>query len=309
MAKHFRPIELRHLRYFLAAAEQGSFRKAGAAFGVRESSISRRIRDLEDQLGASLFQRHNGGVRLTFAGQRFRQQAEEMLQHVQDSARDIAAIGRAENGRIAVGVPPSLPAGFLAELFRAYDQHHGGVHIDFIEGETATHAAAVARLDLDVAFVAGARQWPGCEVTPLWTEQLFVTLPERHPLAGQAHLDWPSLAGECVVLRQTAATPEAGDAIVQRLVEAGHGITLQPQGVGHDTLLPLVAMGRGLALTSEATVAILFPGIVYRPIIGETLTFSALWSAKNDNPALRCLLSIARRLARSSRGARCRDSF
>ena len=64
-------IELRHLRYFIAAAEHGSFRKAGAAVGVQESAISRRIRDLEDQLGASLFNRYNGGVHLTFAGERF----------------------------------------------------------------------------------------------------------------------------------------------------------------------------------------------------------------------------------------------
>lgn len=300
MAKLARPMDLRHLRYFLAAAEHGSFRRAAAALGVQESSISRRIRDFEDQLGASLFQRHNGGVRLTFAGQRFQRRAEEMLQHMRDSAQDVGAIGRAEIGRIGVGIPPSLAAGFLAELFRTYDQHHGGVDIDFREGETATHAAAVNRLDLDLAFVGGARSWPGCEVTPLWIEQVFVALPERHRLAGRSELDWPSLAGECFLLRQTAVNPEAGDAIIQRLIEAGHDITLQPQGVGHDTLLPLVAMGRGLALTSEATASIPFPGIIYRPIVGETLTFSALWSAKNDNPALRRLLSMARSLARSS---------
>ena len=64
-------MELRHLRYFVAAAEHGSFRKAASALGIRESAVSRRIRDLEDHLGASLFQRHNGGVILTLAGQRF----------------------------------------------------------------------------------------------------------------------------------------------------------------------------------------------------------------------------------------------
>lgn len=293
-------IELRHLRYFLAAAEHGSFRKAGVALGVQESSVSRRIRDLEDQLGASLFQRHNGGVRLTFAGQRFRRQVEGMLRHMRDSAQDVAAIGRAENGRIKVGMLPSLAAGFLAELFRAYDQHHGGVHIDFREGETATHAAAVARLDLDVAFVAGQRQWVGCEVTPLWEERLFVALAKGHRHGDRNELDWPSLAGESFLLRHAAAWPGAGDAFVQRLIGAGQDIRLQPQCVGRDIVLPLVAMGHGLALVGETAASIPFPGIVYLPIVGETLSFSALWSAKNDNPALRRLLAIARTLARSS---------
>jgi DNA-binding transcriptional LysR family regulator len=63
-------IELSQIRYFLAAVEHGSFRKAASGLGIQESTISRRIRDLEDQLGASLFIRHNGGVRLTVAGQR-----------------------------------------------------------------------------------------------------------------------------------------------------------------------------------------------------------------------------------------------
>ncbi|OLP54391.1 LysR family transcriptional regulator [Rhizobium rhizosphaerae] len=299
MAKPSLSIALRYLHYFLTAAEHGSFRKAGAALGVQESSISRRIRDLEDHLGASLFQRYNGGVRLTFAGQRFQRRAEEMVRHVMDSAEDVAAIGRAESGRIKVGILPSLAAGFLAELFRAYNQHHGGVHIDFVEGETAGHAAAIAKLGLDAAFVAGSRPWPECEVTPLWSEQLFVARPDLHRLAGQCVLDWPLLANEGVLIRQGAADPAAGDALTLRLIEAGHGIGLQQQGVGRDTLLPLVAMGRGLALVSEATGSIPFPGIVYRPIAGETLTFSALWSAKNDNPAMRRLLAIARRVAQS----------
>lgn len=79
-------MELRHLRYFLAA-DDGSYRKAGVALGVQESSISCRIRGLEDQLGASLFQRLMAWVRLTFAGQRFHCRAAEMVRHMWDSAQ------------------------------------------------------------------------------------------------------------------------------------------------------------------------------------------------------------------------------
>lgn len=129
-----------------------------------------------------------------------------------------------------------------------------------------------------------------------------MALPKGHRHGDRDELDWPSLAGECFLLRHAAAPPEAGDAFVQRLIGAGQDIRLQPQCVGRDIVLLLVAIGRGLALVSEATASISFPGINYRPIAGETLIFSALWSAKNDNPALRCLLSIARRLAQSSRG-------
>lgn len=129
---------------------------------------------------------------------------------------------------------------------------------------------------------------------------VFVAFPEHHRLADRDELDWSSLAQERFVLRDATADPAAGDALVQRLIEAGYGDQIQPHGVGRDTLLPLVALGRGMVLTSEAPASIPFPGIVYRPVVGETLTFCALWSAKNDNPALRCLVSIARALMRSS---------
>jgi DNA-binding transcriptional LysR family regulator len=86
MAKPFPSIELRHLRYFLAAAEHGSFRKAAAALNVQESAISRRIRDLEDEIGVALFIRHHGGVHLTHAGQRFLARARKALNHIGSAA-------------------------------------------------------------------------------------------------------------------------------------------------------------------------------------------------------------------------------
>lgn len=77
-------VEFRHLRYVVAASDCGSFREAGAALGVRESAISRRIRDLEDQVGASLFNRHSGGVRLTLADQKFLRRARKALRQMGD---------------------------------------------------------------------------------------------------------------------------------------------------------------------------------------------------------------------------------
>ena len=86
-------IELSQIRYFLAAVEHGSFRKAASGLGIQESTISRRIRDMEDQLGASLFIRHNGGVRLTVAGQRYVVHARKVLRQIGQGEKAVAAIG------------------------------------------------------------------------------------------------------------------------------------------------------------------------------------------------------------------------
>lgn len=292
-------IELHHLRYFIAAAEHGSFRKASVAIGIQESAISRRIRDLEDILGASLFQRHSGGVILTFAGQRFLRRARVALRQIHDGAMDVAAIGRSEKGRIRVGIFSSLASGFLADLLRRYDRDHAGVRIDLIDGNPSEHIAALRHLQLDVAFITGTSEWPGCQTEHLWSERVFAVLPADHPLTAKRTLDWPDLSHETFIVSDAAPGQEIRDYLVQRLARLGHHPDIHLQFVGRDNMLSLVAVGRGLTLTSEATTVARFPGIVYRPLMDEILPFSAVWSPANDNPACRRLLSLARSMART----------
>lgn len=93
------------------------------------------------------------------------------------------------------------------------------------------------------------------------------------------------------------------DFLVKRLSDLGFSPEMEFQAVRHDPLMPIVASGRGLTVTSDAVVAARFPGAVYRPLDGETLSFSAIWSSTNDNPAFRRLLSLARLLANRPAGA------
>lgn len=293
-SKTLSAIELRHLRYFLAAAEYGSFRKASIALTVQESAISRRIRDLEDRLGASLFQRHTGGVELTVAGRNFLDQARAAMKHLGDGAIDVGAIGRSESGHLRVGIFSSLSSGFLYELFQAYDADRRSVRIDFRDGNPTDHIAAVRMQEIDVAFVTGTTPHADCETASLWCEQIFAVLPSGHQLADRSSLIWSDLIGQRFIVSEQAPGREIHDYLLKRLSDLGRSPDIHRQNVGRDNLMSLVAIGRGLTLTSEATTSTSFHGLVYRPIEGETLPFSAVWSAKNDNPALRRLLSMAR---------------
>jgi DNA-binding transcriptional LysR family regulator len=294
-----RSIETRHLRYFVAAAEFGSFRQAGDALGVNESSVSRRIRDLEDRVGASLFNRHSTGVSLTIAGHKFLPQARRILRNIDRSLSEIASVGRVEVGRLKVGVFSSMASGFLAELLRQYGLLHKNVRIEFFEENPDEHISAVRQLRIDVAFLTGTKKWNGCETLPLWSERVFCVLPEGHKIAEKKNIIWQDLGRETFMVSEVAPGPEIHDFLVQRLARLGHHPNIEIQAVGRDNLLSLVATGRALTIVSEATVAAQFPGIAYRPIAGEILPFSAIWSNKNDNPALRRLLSMARKLSTS----------
>lgn len=290
-------LELRHLRYFVAAAEYGSFRKAGAALGLSQSAISRCIADLEDKIGASLFHRHAWGVSQTDAGQRFLQRARQALRAISEGAHDVASVGRSEEGSIRIGIYSSIASGFLANLLGSYSRRHSKVRIEMVDGNPDEHVAAIRRLNLDVAFITGDREWADCERQHLWSERVFAVLPENHALADRGELEWRELFNENFIVSETAPGQEIHDYLVQRLAAFGQHPAIHVQHVGRDNLVPLVALGRGLTVVSEAMTVAQFPGVIYKPIRSEILPFSAVWTATNDNPAFRRFLSLAKTMA------------
>ncbi|MFN8680362.1 LysR substrate-binding domain-containing protein [Paracoccus sp. P2] len=294
---HADVIELRHLRYFVAAAEHGSFRKAGAALGLSQSAVSRCIADLEDQIGASLFHRHTWGISQTFAGQRLLATARKTIRIVGEGAHDAAVVGRGEKGCVRIGIYSSIASGFLTELLEGYSASHRKVGIELIGGSADEHVAAIRRLRLDVAFLAGTRDWADCERVPLWYERVFVALPDHHPLTAHEALTWCNLTGKTFIVSKAAPGEEVHAHLVRELTGLGGRPDIQVQAVGLDNLVPLVALGRGLTLVCEAMTVTRFPSVTYRPILGEVLPFSAIWSARNDNPAFRRLLSLAKAMA------------
>lgn len=293
------PIQIRHIQYVIAAADHGSFRRASAALGVEESAISRRIRDLEARLGASLFVRSTGGVRLTQAGKQFVQRGRKAISQIGLAKAEVSAMGRGDSGHVRIGIFSSLACGFLSDLIICFGQRHGAVRLTFVDGNPAEHVAAVRHHQLDIAFITGVAGWQGCESQHLWSERIFAVLPLGHGKANQTEVRLADLADETFIVSESAPGEEIYDYLVQRLADLGRHPDIQQQLVGRDNLMRLVALGCGLTVTSEATTGALFPGVVFRPIVAETLPFSAVWSANNDNPAFLRLLGLAQSMARS----------
>lgn len=291
------PVRLRHLHYFVAVAEAGSIRKASRALGIAQSSISRRIRDMEDELGASLFHRNQNGVALTDAGRRFLPRARTALRQIAVGVHEVAAAGAVSAGQIRIGIFSSLASGFLPNLLRAYHERYPDIAIQLQDANPAEHIEAVRRLRVDLAFIAGSEGWEGCESEVLWHERVFVVLPSEHALSRCDVLDWSLLQDEHFLVSEAAPGPEIHDYLVRHLAMPGRSPDIATHKVGRDNLLALVATGHGVTITSEATTGASLPGIIYRPIAGDMLPFSAVWSVRNDNPAFRRLLSMARGMA------------
>jgi DNA-binding transcriptional LysR family regulator len=291
-------IELRHLRYVVAASQWGSFRRAAISLGVEQSAVSRRVRDVEDYIGAALFIRHSGGIILTHAGKEFLRHAHKALREISCATSDVGPLGRGERGVVKIGIFSSLASGFLAQMLSAYGDRHRDVRIDFLEGAPCNHIAAVRQHELDVAFVTGTPSLTDCDSEQFWAEEVFVVLPEAHVLAGRKSLRWDDLGGETFIITDGDSGTEVHDVLIKHLTKLSVRPTVERHRVGRDNLMQIVSLGHGVTLTSGATVATLFPGVVYRRLEGEMLPFSAVWSPKNDNPAWRRMLSLARTTAR-----------
>jgi DNA-binding transcriptional LysR family regulator len=286
----------------LLVGEYLSFRRVATVLGIRQSAVSRRVRELEDELGVSLFERHHAGVRITNAGVRFLQEARAALAQLDQAVKTATAAGSGTVGRISIGILSSIGTGYLRDLIEVYHSRHPEVGIQILESASADIVAAVRKRQLDVAFITDTTDASGCETLPLWTERIFVVLPEHHSLCERKEIEWADLRKQYLIVGQSDSDRALCDRLTRRLPDLNRG-AMQKLNVGRDTLMHLVAMCLGISLTTESTATRPFPKLVFRPIArnAELIQFSAAWLPHNDNPALRRFLSLARSLAKDRR--------
>lgn len=301
---------LRQLHYLTVAAQVGSFRRTAEMCRVDQSNVSRAVKQLEDNLGVSLFERDRSGVRLTTAGQQFLAEVSPALEQFESARRSARAARRAESGLVRIGILTSLAGGFLRQLVESYSLSHPRVTIDVRDGGRREHLAAVRAGRLDAAFITGSAALPGCETRELWRERVHVALPETHQLAARLKLDWPDLKTEHFIVSRKEPGPEVHDYIVRRSADYSTYPDVEEKAALQDTLMNLVGLGQGITLVSAAWTAVKVPGVVLRPLSApdDIVPFSVVWSSANDNPAFLRFLQTAQLLASCGRGS-ARDSF
>lgn len=293
------PFDMRALRYVLAAAEQTSFSGAAGALGMKVSSVSRRVRDFEDNIGISLFERTTSGVRLTDAGDRFLDDIIPILQMAEVALQRAGAAGRIEEGTLRVGIITTLAGGFLRELITSYRRCYPAVQLEIQDDGRRDHLRAIRSRQLDIAFFTGNAPLAGCDVEELWHERVHVAMAAQHPLAGCKALDWSQLRDERFITSAMEPGPEVHDYIIRRVADYSTYPDVSYMQVTEETLMHMVAIGEGITLVSEGWTSMAFPDVALRPLIApeDIVPFSAVWSPSSDNPVLRRFLSFARALA------------
>ena len=296
-------IPLASLIQTLAVAEYLNFRHAANALGVAQSSVSARVKALEEDLGIFLFERHARGVRLTEAGRHFVERVTTGIHHLDHAVSTAGMVARGEQGSLRIGIHALIPGSFLADLLELYREQHPGIEVEIAEGTARDSVMELRAGRLDVSFSAGFPELPDCHARRIWTERLLAALPSRHPLADRAGVTWAELARDTFIVRLGGTGPQVHDHIVMRLAGKSLGPSILRFDVERGTLLSMVAQGYGVTIAGEATRLLHSPSVTFLPIVDEfePFAFSAVWSPHNRSPALRNLLDLAAELGKSAR--------
>lgn len=298
-------LDLRYLRYAMVAAEYGSFRRVAQVLGVPQSTVSRRISILEHKIGFSLFERNYHGVRVTKVGSEFLKQAAMGVGHFEQAIRFAVSTQRGDRGEIRIAMLTALAADHFNRIFRQFHQSYPSIKVHIREGTSQENIQWLTSGEVDIVFITGTYSIPGHESVVLWSEGVFLGLPDTHPLTERDDLIWADFSNECFVVSSGGLGPEVRDYLIQRLARLGFSPTIDVHDVGRDSLMNLVAIGYGLTVSSESTFGIEWPGVVFKRMVcpeGD-LPVSAGWSSTNSNPALKHLMSIASGVSRKVRGA------
>lgn len=287
-------MELKDLRCFIAIAETGGFRSASRRLGVEQSIVSRRVASLEDEIGVSLVERDRNGIRLTAAGGRFLDQVRISLSQLDVAVSGAQAAGEAAAGRVRIGITGSIASGFVRELIAAWRTEHPDVAIDLVEGAPNEHVAALLAHDLDLTFQLSSVKHAGLDAEQLWIDRVFAAVPADSLYAGHTHFRIAQLAEADFIVSTRNSGPDIRDFLTTRLYQLGNSPTIRMIDVGREALMHCVGLGMGVTITTSADAAIVYPGVKFAEILDERLPFSAIWSPRNDNPALRRFLSAAR---------------
>ena len=265
------PLELRHLRYFVAVAEEGHVTRAAERLGIQQPPLSQQIQALEAELQVQLFRRKPRGVELTQAGEALFAEAQAILQQVEHAVAAARRTGHGEAGRVGLGFTSSASFHpFVPQAIRAYRETYPLVALKLEESGTGELVDALLQQRLDAAFVRSPiGPAEGIAVHSVLEEAMVAALPAGHKLAsrlGARPLSLPELAAETFILYRRPLGPGLYDAIIAACQRAGYSPKIGQEAPRMLATLSLVAAGLGVTLVPHSMRRLRVHGVVYRPL-------------------------------------------
>lgn len=289
-------MELRQLEYFIAIAEAGSFSRAAERLSVAQPVLSRQIKALEQELGATLYSRTGRGIVLSEAGKLFEEHARGVLETAAGARTALSALGAVPSGRVVIGMPPSVGAVLTAPLVRECRTAFPSVSLGVIEGFSGHVLEWLTNGRIDVAVLYNAPRTAALRTEPLVTDELFLLGPTKDPAgAGSGSVAASRLADLPLIL---PSRPHGLRVLVDDcLASIGVAANVQVEIDAMPSTLSLVESGIGYTILSYSCVHHLISAGRIRkwPIMNPAMTRSLVVATSSQRPltkAARALVDL-----------------
>jgi len=296
------PMELRHLRYFVAVAEALSFTKAAEKLRLAQPSLTRQVRNLEDEIGVQLLDRSNNRVALTEEGRLFLFDSKKLLAMCAESVAAVQRVNRGESHDLKIGYVANIHYGLLPATLGAFRKVHPGVALNLFDMTSAEQFRALDDRKIDLGFV-GLR--PALSGHALLSEcvahdTMLVALPTEHPLAKRARVKLGDLASQFFIGMSAKTYPGAREWLAETCRAAGFVGRILQEADSETTVMQFVSDGLGAALLPEQVTTLPHDGVVFRPVVPPLLRESTIaWRADNPSKPLKDYIQIVKELSRS----------
>lgn len=300
-------MELRHLRYFIAVAEEGHVTRAAERLGMQQPPLSQQIRALERELDVQLFRRKPRGVEPTAAGRALLADARAILAQIEQAFATTRRTARGEEGRLCIGFTSSAPFHpFVPRVIRTFRERYPLVSLTLEESGTTELIQGLRAERVDAAFIRTPVANPeGIAVSPLLEEPMVVALPQGHALARGRKaeaLALKSLAPETFIVYRRPSGPGLYDAIIAACHASGFSPRVGQEAPRIVSTLNLVAAGLGVSIVPASLQRMQMDGVAYRRLTGTAQPRAPLRLAlrRHDTaPAVRRFLDLVRQTART----------
>lgn len=292
-------MELRHLRYFVALAEELNFGRAAARLHISQPPLTRQIQQLEEKIGARLFSRTTRGVELTAAGKTLLEEAQRILGMVRIATERTGKAARGQIGRLDVGIFGSAILNHIPRLLMEFHTHYPEVEIALYPMTKAEQLEALRTHQITIGFNRHVPVESDIVVETVYFEPLVIALNREHPLAQCKSIRIADIINQpLIVYPRNTRTSFAQD--VLRLIHDEGGVPQVVQEVADVvTAIALVASGFGICVTPQAASNLKLPGVVYRPIKASpppSIELACLYRQDDESPILNAFLEIVREL-------------
>ena len=295
-------MELRHLRYFVAVAEELNFTRAAARLHTSQPSLSQQIRQLEAEVGVALLDRSRHHVALTDGGRVFLREVRDILGRLEHAGRLAKRAAEGHAGDLAVGTFPAADVRIVPALRALVASELPDLRLVLHSKYAVEPGMGLQSGTLDVAFMRGPLDLDGLESIELVREAIVVVLPAHHPLTRRRRIPVALLHDLPCITMDRALAPALHDAIARLYRQARirmHAVSRADNVLGH---LQLVQEGLGFALLPESVSSLLPPGVVVKPLAGEPAPMVSIviaWKSGNSSPLVRAFVQLTLRSCRA----------